>query len=278
MSVLSHDPTPQASRRRSALGLVFALLLFTFLLCLCAFLLAGRYSTEGYRLFSDHTTASLRISCREVLPSAGDTELPTHIRRVVIDAGHGGEDSGAQSQAGLYEKDINLAVALDLRDLFEAAGIPVVMTRTEDILLYDRHVDFKGRKKMLDLTTRLNIAQAVPDSLLISVHMNAFPLSQYSGTQVWYAPAHADSQRISEAVQARAQWLNEKNNRRVKAAGSNIYILHHLDTPAILVEGGFLSNPEEAAKLGDEAYQKALAFVIFTAVMEQLHLQENNPM
>ena len=80
---------------------------------------------------------------------------------VVIDAGHGGEDGGASSASGVVEKNVNLSVAFALRDLFEAAGIPVVMTRTEDILLYDRGVNYQGRKKALDLAARQLIAERV---------------------------------------------------------------------------------------------------------------------
>ena len=92
------------------------------------------------------------------LPAEG-TENPPPITCIVIDAGHGGEDGGASSAAGVLEKDLNLSVAFALRDLLEAAGVPVVMTRTEDKLLYDRNVDFHGRKKVLDLAARRLMAE-----------------------------------------------------------------------------------------------------------------------
>ena len=211
------------------------------------------------------------FSARGTTPTDAPAEdSPSSLRCVVIDAGHGGEDCGALSAEGLLEKDVNLAVAFALRDLLEANGIPVVMTRTEDVLLYDRGADYEGRKKVLDLAARLAIADETEDSLLVSIHMNAFPQTQYSGMQVWYGTADARSREIAQSVQSAALTLRPDNNRQIKAAGSNIFLLDNLDTPAILVECGFLSNPEEASRLGDEEYQKQIAFMIFGAISEHI--------
>ena len=194
---------------------------------------------------------------------------------VVIDAGHGGEDGGASSSSGVVEKNVNLSVAFALRDLFEAAGIPVVMTRTEDILLYDRGVDFQGRKKVLDLAARQLVAERIAEaasreggnSLFISIHMNAFPAPQYSGMQVWYGVGNTTSQTVANGIQSASLSLMPDNRRKTKAAGSNIYLLEHIQSPAVLVECGFLSNPAEAERLATEAYQRALAAVIFAGVV-----------
>ena len=205
---------------------------------------------------------------------AGDGDRPITV--VVIDPGHGGEDGGASSASGVVEKDVNLAVAFALRDLFEAAGIPVVMTRTEDILLYDRGVNFQGRKKVLDLAARQLTAEKVASaaaedggaSLFISIHMNAFPAPQYSGMQVWYGVSDPLSREMADAIQTASLTLMPNNRRKTKAAGSNIYLLDRIKTPAVLVECGFLSNPDEAEKLAAEAYRYALAAVIFAGVVE----------
>ena len=194
---------------------------------------------------------------------------------VVIDPGHGGEDGGASSASGVVEKNVNLSVAFALRDLFEAAGMPVVMTRTEDILLYDRGVNYQGRKKVLDLAARQLIAERVAEeaaagggtSLFISIHMNAFPAPQYSGMQVWYGVGDPASKEVADAIQAASLSLMPDNRRTTKAAGSSIYLLEHIKSPAVLVECGFLSNPEEAEKLSTEAYQYALAAAIFAGVV-----------
>ena len=103
---------------------------------------------------------------------------------VVLDAGHGGEDGGARSASGVLEKDINLDIALRLRDLLEANGVAVVLTRSTDVLLYDRDVDYHGRKKALDLAARRKIAEETENCIFVSIHMNAFPQTQYHGLQV----------------------------------------------------------------------------------------------
>ncbi len=203
-----------------------------------------------------------------VAPTAAEDTHDRKLTCVVIDAGHGGEDGGAVSADGLYEKDVNLAVAFALRDLLEMNDIPVVLTRDEDILLYDRNVDYQGRKKVLDLAARKTIADNSGDCLFVSIHMNAFPQTQYSGTQVWYGTKDPLSESVAADIQKSALLLQPENHRKIKAAGSNIYLLDKITAPCVLVECGFLSNPEEAALLADLDYQKALAFIIFSGVAE----------
>ena len=108
------------------------------------------------------------------------------------------------------------------------------------------------------------------DCLFVSIHMNAFPQPQYSGMQVWYGTADPRSAEIAEAIQRASTALMPDNTRRIKAAGSNIYLLDRIKTPAVLVECGFLSNPPEAERLSDEAYRRALAGLIFSAVAPYL--------
>ena len=208
------------------------------------------------------------------LPAEG-TENPPPIACIVIDAGHGGEDGGTSSAAGVLEKDLNLSVAFALRDLLEAAGVPVVMTRTEDKLLYDRNADFQGRKKVLDLAARRIVAEKTAaaaaesggTSLFISIHMNAFPQPQYSGMQVWYGTGHPLSAEVAGSIQAASLAVMPENHRKIKAAGSNIYLLDRIKSPAVLVECGFLSNPAEAERLSREEYRYAVAALIFSSVI-----------
>ncbi len=188
---------------------------------------------------------------------------------VVLDAGHGGEDGGAVSSSGIFEKDINLAIALSLKELLTANGVSVVMTRTEDILLYDRTVDFHGRKKALDLAARRKIGEETENAIFVSIHMNAYPKPQYSGLQVWYSKHSPHSQTLAQTIQdMTAQQLQPENDRRVKPATSSIYLLHRLECPAVLVECGFLSNPEEARLLATEEYRDRLAFLLFLSITQ----------
>jgi len=188
---------------------------------------------------------------------------------IVLDAGHGGEDGGASSASGALEKDINLAITLTLRDLLVANGARVILTRSEDTLLYDKTVDYRGRKKALDLAARRKIAEETPNALFVSIHMNAFPQTQYKGLQVWYSKNTPASLTLAQSIQELARdQLQPENDRRVKAATSSIYLLHHLTCPAVLIECGFLSNPEEASLLATDEYQNRLAFLLFLAITD----------
>ena len=212
-------------------------------------------------------SAAVFQSFDQVAQSTAVQESPKFT--VVLDAGHGGEDGGAVSASGIHEKDVNLAVTMALGELLSANGISVIYTRKEDVLLYDKTVDYHGRKKSLDLAARRKIAEDTPNGIFISIHMNAFPQSQYSGFQVWYSKNSPHSLTLAQTIQTNAtEQLQPENDRRVKPATSSIYLLHRLQCPAILVECGFLSNPTEAELLASESYQNQLAFLLFLSITE----------
>lgn len=189
-------------------------------------------------------------------------------KTIILDAGHGGEDGGALSGDGLLEKDINLALALTMRDIFVANGIPVILTRESDTLLYDRDAAFHGRKKMLDMAARLKIATDTTDAVFVSLHMNTYPLSSCQGTQVWYSENNENSHSLALSIHSTVrELLQPENDRPIKKSGSSIYLLHHLLCPAVLVECGFLSNPEEAALLADENYRQQLALALCIGIL-----------
>ena len=251
-----------ASARRRAAALVSLLLALSLLLGGIAYLLGG-----------SPTGRPQAVPPSPEAPASGNGS-PSPITCIVIDAGHGGEDGGASSAAGLVEKDVNLAVAFALQELCELAGIPVIMTRTEDKLLYDRNTHYEGRKKVLDLAARrLTAEKAAAEApgegtcLFVSIHMNAYPVAKYSGMQVWYGRGDPRSAEIAEAIQGASSALMPENRRKPQAAGSHIYLLDHIQAPAVLVECGFLSNPAEAERLAAADYQQALAVVIFSAVV-----------
>ena len=192
-------------------------------------------------------------------------------KTVIIDAGHGGEDGGASSEAGLVEKDVNLEIAVILREMLEANGVDVVMTREDDRLLYDRNVNYQGRKKKLDLAARVAIADSTPDAIFISIHMNSFSDPRYSGLQVWYSQNNADSYSLAELIRSKNQgMLQSDNSRKTKAATSAINLLHNAKCPAVLVECGFLSNADEAALFETHSYRQKVAFMLFCSVTEFL--------
>lgn len=195
------------------------------------------------------------------------TELPI----IVIDPGHGGIDAGAVAPDGGVEKEINLDVAGRLCDMLKFLGIDCVMTRTEDKLLADESM--KSHRKMTDLKNRLAVVNEAKEMgrevIFVSIHMNNFSIPKYSGLQVWYSPNHDESRILAEKVQQGAKkWLDPENNREIKKANSSIYLLDRASVPSILIECGFLSNPQEYARLSTSQYRNELAMVICTALCD----------
>ena len=188
---------------------------------------------------------------------------------VILDPGHGGEDGGAVGAGDVYEKDLNLAIAKEVESYLKMNGLSVICTRNEDILLYDRNVDYKGRKKMLDLAARLKISRETENSVFVSIHMNAFPQTQYSGLQVYYSPNDDTSADLAALIQNDTKsLLQPTNTRKIKSASSNIYLLDRITTPAVLVECGFLSNAEECALLSDAEYRQKLSLILANAIAQ----------
>lgn len=184
---------------------------------------------------------------------------------VIIDAGHGGEDGGASSASGIVEKDLNLMVAFELRDYLTLCGVSCVMTREDDRLLYTDYV--KGTLKRQDLNNRLAVSRDYPEAVFISIHMNTFPDSRCRGLQIYYSPNAPASADIARAVQSAVkQRLQPDNNRKTKPAGASIFLLNRIESPALLIECGFLSNEAEAAALADTSSRRSLAFTIGDAL------------
>ena len=203
----------------------------------------------------------------DVVNTTSSSPLPT----VILDAGHGGEDGGASSADGLLEKDLNLALTLTMRDILTANGIEVILTRETDTLLYDRNVDFQGQKKRLDMAARLKIANETQNAMFVSIHMNTYPHPSCQGVQVWYSENNEASFKLAKTIQSTTQGLlQNENDRTVKRSGSSIYLLRKLECPAVLVECGFLSSPEEAALLGDENYRQQLALTLCTGILRTI--------
>jgi N-acetylmuramoyl-L-alanine amidase len=153
--------------------------------------------------------------------------------------------------------------------LLEQEGVSVVLTRKEDVLLYDRNTDFEGRKKVLDLAARRLVGDSTPNSIFVSIHMNSFSQESSHGLQVWYSANHPLSMSLAQSIQDGArEGLQPDNHRRIKAAGSSIYLLWHLENPAVLVECGFRSNPTEAERLGSEEYQQQMAQMLCASILQ----------
>lgn len=180
---------------------------------------------------------------------------------VVIDAGHGGEDGGTVSVSGLRESGLNLEIALRLNDMLHLLGQQTVMVRTQDISVHSSDAVSVAQKKVSDIRNRVALVNEAPQALLVSIHQNHFPESKYRGAQVFYAGT-SGSETLATLLQDTLRSQIDPGNRRQCKAAQDIYLLSHVDCTAVLVECGFLSNPQEERLLRDGLYQKKLAAVI----------------
>ena len=194
---------------------------------------------------------------------------PAENRRcIIIDAGHGDPDGGAVSCTGVFESTINLQISHRLRDLLHLLGYDTQMTRETEDSVYTQGSTI-GEKKVSDLKERARIVQAEDNPILLSIHQNHFSESRYSGAQMFWADTDG-SKALAEVLQhSFIAHLNPGSNRIAKPC-QGIWLMEHVQCPAVLVECGFLSNPAEEAKLRDPEYQKRICCVIVSAMSEYI--------
>ncbi|KAB3528896.1 N-acetylmuramoyl-L-alanine amidase CwlD [Alkaliphilus serpentinus] len=194
-----------------------------------------------------------------------ETSLPSTTRVVVIDPGHGGIDPGAVGGNGILEKNINLSIALYLREYLEKRGSVVIMTRDEDIGLYSQSGTIRNKKNE-DLRNRKTIVKNSKGDLFVSIHLNSFGQSRYYGAQTFYPADNPPGKELAKIMQEELVNTLDKNNQRVPLSNSSIYLIKGLEIPTVLVECGFLSNPNEKLKLNNSEYQKKVAWAIYIAI------------
>ncbi len=187
---------------------------------------------------------------------------------LIIDAGHGGADGGAVSDSGTVESTLNLAIARKLNQLAGLYGVRTLMIRVDDHSIHDESAVTLREQKRSDLENRVELINGTENGVLISIHQNIFPQSSSKGTQVFYG---------GEASQPWAVWtqglfhdiLQSGNSRQAAKISDSVYLMSHISCPAILVECGFLSNPEEEALLQTDSYQLKLAQVLLASYLQQ---------
>ncbi|GFI45129.1 germination-specific N-acetylmuramoyl-L-alanine amidase [Lachnospiraceae bacterium] len=185
---------------------------------------------------------------------------------IVIDAGHGGADPGKVGVNDQLEKDINLLVAQKLKQFLQAEGIRVVMTREGDAGLYEESA---SNKKVQDMKKRLEIIEAADPLLVVSIHQNSYHEEYVNGAQVFYYTTSEKSKLLAETLQEQLRSLDPDNKREAKGNDS-YFLLKKTSKPIVIVECGFLSNREEAAKLSSQVYQEQLAWNIHMGIMKYL--------
>ncbi len=190
---------------------------------------------------------------------------------VIIDAGHGGPDGGAVAADGTLEKDLNLDIALRLKDYFEASGFYVEMTRYDDLEI----INWESFNKVQDMDSRVVLMNSFPNSVTVSIHQNKFSDERVCGAQVFYSENNEESKRLARCIQQGiARDIQPENSREIKPGNENSCILSLAQSEAVIVECGFLSNPEDLSLLKNEEYRSKLAFSIYASVLEYLKQQE----
>lgn len=179
---------------------------------------------------------------------------------IVIDPGHGGQDPGKVGVNDALEKDINLAIAEKLRKNLEDMGVQIVMTREDDMVP-------DGKKE--DLKKRVDLINEVKPELVVCIHQNSFTNQTVAGPQVFYHGESDVSKEISQMLQEELWQIDTEHKREIKG-NESYYMLSETSVPTVIVECGFLSNPQDAEKLITEEYQQQVASAICTGIIKWL--------
>lgn len=181
---------------------------------------------------------------------------------IILDAGHGGLDSGKIGINDQEEKDINLKIALKIKKLLEEQGISVMMTRSADERFSETQTE--------DLKARTEIMNRSNAALAVSIHQNSFRDSSVSGAQVFYYPDSDEGRKAADAIQEELNDMQPDNRKEVKA-NDTYYILKNTEIPVVIVECGFLSNYAEAEKLADDSYQSVVAGTVVRGILQYIN-------
>ena len=197
--------------------------------------------------------------------------LPASGKTIVIDAGHGVPDEGAQSSNGTTEAETNLKIALKLQNLLEQSGCTVILTRSDENAIYDIDSKTLKQKKISDIKNRVKIGNESSADIFVSIHLNKIPQSQYDGWQTFYKEGSEDGARLAKTIQENLNKTIQKENNRIAKTIDKIYIIKHVEIPTTIVECGFLSNPDEEKLLLEDEYQNQLAWGIYNGIIDYFY-------
>ena len=205
---------------------------------------------------------------KEIVPTV---TLPVSGKTIVIDAGHGKPDEGAQSNSGTTEAETNLKIALKLQNLLEQSGSSVILTRSDENEIYDLDAKTLKQKKISDIHNRVKIGNESSADIFVSIHLNKIPQQQYDGWQTFYNAESAEGQKLAVSIQNNLNDAIQKENNRVAKTIDNVYIIKHVEIPTTIVECGFLSNPDEEKLLLEDEYQNRLAWGIYNGIIDYFY-------
>lgn len=202
------------------------------------------------------------------------TATPVSGKTIVVDAGHGKPDEGAQSSNGTTEAETNLRIALKLQNLLESSGSTVILTRSDENAIYDIDSTTLKEKKISDIHNRVKIGNESSADIFVSIHLNKIPQSQYWGWQCFYNSRNEQSMELAKQIQDSLNEAIQRENKRVAMKLDTVYIMKHVEIPISIVECGFLSNPEEEKQLLEDDYQNRLAWGIYNGITDYFY--DNN--
>ena len=197
--------------------------------------------------------------------------LPASGKTIVIDAGHGVPDEGAQSSNGTTEAETNLKIALKLQNLLEQSGCTVILTRSDENAIYDIDSKTLKQKKISDIKNRVKIGNESSADIFVSIHLNKIPQSQYDGWQTFYKEGSEDGARLAKTIQENLNKTIQKENNRIAKTIDKVYIIKYVEIPTTIVECGFLSNPNEEKLLLEDEYQNKLAWGIYNGIIDYFY-------
>ena len=196
------------------------------------------------------------------------TSTPVTGHSIVLDAGHGLPDGGAENNTGLTEEKINLDIVLKLQKLLEASNCTIILTRSDENGIYSTDAKTLREKKVSDLKNRVNIANNLEADIFVSIHLNKIAQSKYFGWQTFYKKNSEEGKNLSLSIQENLNSSIQIENKRQPQTISGKYIIDNVKIPTVIVECGFLSNPTEAKHLEQDSYQEKIAWGIYTGIMD----------
>ena len=185
----------------------------------------------------------------------------------------GTPDEGAESKSGITENTINLKITLKVQNLLEQSGATVILTRSDENGIYDLDKTTLREKKVSDIKNRVKIGNNSSADIFVSIHLNKILQTQYYGWQTFYKKNNDNSIKLAKYIQSNLNSTIQKENKRESLSITGKYIIDNVEIPTIIVECGFLSNPEEEALLQTDEYQNKLALGIYNGIMDYFNEQ-----
>lgn len=197
--------------------------------------------------------------------------LPVSGKTIVLDAGHGYPDEGAESANGVTEAKINLVITKKVQSLLEQSGCNVILTRSDENGIYNLDATTLREKKVTDIKNRVKIGNESSADAFVSIHLNKIPQSQYYGWQAFFRQNDIKSEELAKSLQEELNSSIQRENKREALKITGKYIIEHVEIPIAIIECGFLSNPEEEQLLQQNEYQDRIAWGIYNGIMDYFY-------